>query len=381
MTAERRILLCARWPVGGIRTYLRYVYRDFPLDRFRLVLVAPGVAEAEILVEDLKDSVEEVRFCDNSMLSLGQGVLSANREYNFDLVHSHGLSAGTVAGPLCRMIGVKHLLTLHDVFTDRLFAGFVGHSKRALANLALRFPDHIHVLGDDPQNNLAEYFPSTLGGAANIQIIRSGIEVERFAAERDKRENSLRTCMVGADGSRRKLGFFGRFMAQKGFAYLVNAIELMIGELGEAAAPEVVCFGSGGFKDREMRLVQERGLDNVFRFQPFEENVAGAMAGMDGIVMPSRWEAVGLVAMEALVCGVPLIASNCIGLREVTRDTPTFMFESENVESLLQALTDWSSNPRFGEFLEYSYVAEQRFDMVRATLEIRDLYEKITGEE
>ena len=57
----KKVLLCTRWPVGGIRTYLRYVFRSFPAADYRFVLVLPDVPEARILVEDLDEIVSEGR--------------------------------------------------------------------------------------------------------------------------------------------------------------------------------------------------------------------------------------------------------------------------------------------------------------------------------
>ncbi len=73
---------------------------------------------------------------------------------------------------------------------------------------------------------------------------------------------------------------------------------------------------------------------------PFESNVAGAIKTVDVVVMPSLWEACGLLAMETLVCGTPLIATECIGLREVIKDTPAVVVPAKNGEDIAVAITD-----------------------------------------
>jgi len=61
-----------------------------------------------------------------------------------------------------------------------------------------------------------------------------------------------------------------------------------------------------------------------------------APAGFGG---SSVWEASGLLAMEAMVCGVPLIATDCVGLRETVSRSPARVATSGNPESLAKAQT------------------------------------------
>jgi hypothetical protein len=49
-----RILLVVRWPVGGIRTFLNYVYNYFDPDFYDFSIVAPNVKELKVLLENLK---------------------------------------------------------------------------------------------------------------------------------------------------------------------------------------------------------------------------------------------------------------------------------------------------------------------------------------
>lgn len=50
-----RILLVIRWPVGGIRTFIRYFYNNFDASKFHLTIIAPDIPELKILIDDLKE--------------------------------------------------------------------------------------------------------------------------------------------------------------------------------------------------------------------------------------------------------------------------------------------------------------------------------------
>lgn len=103
-----------------------------------------------------------------------------------------------------------------------------------------------------------------------------------------------------ADGTL-KLAAVGRFDRQKGFDIVIDALRLT-----PDAGLELHLFGDGPERDN---LVRRAGDDRRIVFHGFTDDVAGAMAACDAVVMPSRWEPFGLVALEAFAAGRPLLCS------------------------------------------------------------------------
>ena len=371
------ILLNVRWPIGGIRTYLRYVYRLFPPDRYRFTLLAPSERELDVLKDDLGEQLNSIVVSTPTIGSISVQITKLLRSNRYDLVHSHGLSAGMLAALPMMATKVPHIVTLHDVFLRKLFNGAQGYLKRHAVNRGLQLPEVLHLLGSDQKENLAEFFPNVAQRFDKIEIIRSGIEIERFSAKHDHFESLAFRTENNIPNTASLLGYFGRFMAQKGFGTLVDAIEILLKEKDESEVPIIAAFGSGGFLEREKRMLRSRRLGGQFRFLPFMANIADALPHLDGVVMPSRWEAVGLVAMEVLVAGVPLLASNCIGLREVVAETPAFSYQSDNARDLADVLNQWCANPRKVEFKEFAPQAAKRFDVQKTATGLQELYARI----
>ena len=138
--------------------------------------------------------------------------------------------------------------------------------------------------------------------------------------------------------------------------------------------PVVVAFGSGGYLAREKRMLESRNLSPQFHFMPFTPNIADALSQLDGVVMPSRWETAPLLPMEVLVHGTPLIASDCIGLREVVLGTPAFCFRSGDARSLAVVIRDWSEKPRKSEFRGYATEAATRYDVRNTAEGLKSIY-------
>ena len=97
------------------------------------------------------------------------------------------------------------------------------------------------------------------------------------------------------------------------------------------------------------------------------------MASVDVVVMPSRWEAYGLVAAEVMAVGTPLIASDCLGLREVINGTPARSFTNGSVDELVECLLAEHRSNTKKEAADYAPIAVNRFDFQPHARDIQNL--------
>ncbi len=128
-----------------------------------------------------------------------------------------------------------------------------------------------------------------------LSVINPSVELSAFRAVPER-----------VPGPRLRLGAIGRLDEQKGFDILVDALRLV-----PDADVELHIYGDGAERaDLERRAAGDRRI----RFHGFASNVAGAMASCDAILMPSRWEPFGNVAMEAFAAGRALVCGRADGL-------------------------------------------------------------------
>lgn len=368
---RHRILVVVRWPVGGIRTFIRYVYTNFDRGKYDFVLIAPDGPELRVLLNDLHDlKVTYIPVPGWLGLKEFMNTIAATifRE-KFDLIHSHGLTSGMCSAIPARLKGIPHLLTLHDVFTEKQVEGVSGRMKLFAISLILPLADAIHSVSFDAQDNLLEYIPILRLFPRKLYAIPNGIQTSRFmASERRDLKKEL-----GLDDSAFLIGFLGRFMSQKGFRYLIDALHLLKTEYTSAKRPVVITFGEGDYIREEQEMVRKRGLDQDVYFLPFTSNVASSIKGIDVVVMPSLWEACGLLAMEAMVSGTPLIGTDCIGLREVMKGTPAISVPMRDGKALAQAIYKEMACSSKEKFIDFQKEAAARFDVVRQSEAIEQL--------
>ncbi|MDH5259760.1 MAG: glycosyltransferase family 4 protein [Gammaproteobacteria bacterium] len=373
-TNEKSIIIVARWPVGGIRTYLTYVYTQKEFYDYRLTLITPS--------QNLKDYFKNV-FLNCNFFYIETGISTAAWVFKIiarlikkrpNLLHSHGLTAGLVCAIPAKILRIPHILTLHDVFLPGTFNdGVLSRIKYKIINVLLKFPTIVNPCGYDAADNFNATFPYQ--GTNRVLPIRNGIDVGKFS------NSSIRNLKaeLNCDDETWLIGFFGRFMRQKGFDLLVTTIKSWTRDFPDKPI-HVVCFGWGAFIREEQQKLNDLKLSNHFSFLDQTNDMASALRGVDITVMPSRWEACPLLPMEAMVCGTPVISSDCIGMKEVCNaGTPVISFRSENQLDLFNKLQfAYENRKKIRKDAEaFKYQAVERFDVKMTAKHLSKIFSEV----
>jgi glycosyltransferase involved in cell wall biosynthesis len=358
-----------RWPVGGIQTYCNYVYGLPVFDQCRFTVVTTTEADEAYFRNAFGSKLSGLFRLTDGEFSAASIVRIGRHAPRPQLIHAHGFSSAVLAIPAKLTFGIPMLLTSHDILQDSQFVGIPGVMKKLTLSVALRMSTRVNVVGNDAAENLRSYFPRACS-SEKLATILNGIDVERFSQLQGR---DLRAELgVGRDVV--LVGFFGRFMAQKGFRYIRDMLDKHR-ELLQAPV-HVACFGWGGFIREEQADIVQRGLSGYFSFLPATNDMPPALRGCDAVLMPSLWEAMPLLAMEVLVAGVPLIASTCIGLREVCAGSPALLCAPGDSRALLDALNRFvlERTVHETEAARYRSEAVRRFDRKRTGAHLWDLY-------
>lgn len=156
-----------------------------------------------------------------------------------------------------------------------------------------------------------------------------------------------------------RLGAIGRLVKQKGFATLLDALA----RLGATRRFTLELAGDGPLRARLERRSRKRGLASRVKFLGAVADPASFYARLDALIVPSRYEGFGYVAVEAALAGLPVIASDASSLREIVIDGETGWLVPRRPRPLAEAIERLAADPaearRRGERARVS--AEQRF--------------------
>lgn len=370
-----RVLNVIRFPIGGIRNYLRYTYRWLDPAVYEVTLLTVAHPEARLLPAEMapmRVTLVEVDAARPLLSLLGQA-RALLREDRFDLIHSQGFTAGVLTVLADTAGGVPHVLTLHETLRDEQFRGLFGAMKRRLLGLALSRVDRVITVSEDARENLLSHIPISRSFQQRITMIRNGVDVEGLLRTAAEPRTGLRERFQ-IEAQTACLGFFGRFMPEKGFEVLVDAVARLAGSRTSREPFKIIAFNDGAFVREYRERVQGLGIADRFIFAGFQPSVAAWLPDFDASIMPSLREALPLAAMEALVMGCPLVASDCVGLREVTRDTPAVVVRTGDSASLAEAIGRVLADPSShrATATAFAAIARERFDsrITAAQLEV-----------
>lgn len=369
MSVARSLLVVVRWPLGGIRTYMRYVYHHLGSD-WKITILAADVQESAALHEDAKLVGAELILTPASSLGFLWTVFRTLAQGRHDLIQSQGFISAITTCLANVFFRKPHVLTVHGVLEDRLLQGFKGRLKRLVTNWAICSVDVVYAVSEDILEHVRQQVPCLAGSKVKQVAIMNGIDPQAFLGLRKTGEFRKRH---GLGSDLFLFGFLGRFMPQKGFDRIIEALALL--EMSSVSRDyRLIAVGSGDYKSQYKALAEEKGISHRIVFFPFQQDVAEIYRDLDAVVMPSRWEACGLLAMETLVSGVPIITSDCIGLREVVRDTPAIVVSNGNPEGLASAMENLIRFDQSSIFEAFRKTAALRFDVRQTASKVRDTF-------
>lgn len=249
-----------------------------------------------------------------------------------DIVHTHlpescwyGLPAAWFAGVGVR---VAHLQNCHWRWPRKLRLFDRGTSLFATKAVAC-------------SKAVFEFYESEIGyPASKMAIVHNTVDERRFQ-ELPARDQARRTLGLPDDAF--VLVCIGSLTEQKGHAYLLEAMSKVIGSCPEAL---LLLVGDGVLRKRLERDVGERQLAHAVRFLGNSMDVPLILAASDLFVLPSLWEGLPLVLLEAAAAGLATVATDVGGTQELMVNGETGMLIPPGLSEVLSdSIIMLSKNP------------------------------------
>ena len=236
------------------------------------------------------------------------------RDQRLDLLHCHyaipHATSAWIAREMLRAQGsdIKVVTTLHG--TDITIVG-QDPSFHAITKFSIERSDHITAVSEYLRRETIAAFGCT---GCQVEVIHNFVDPTIY--DRAAHAPAL-TQLVGPD--RKVLMHISNFRAVKRVRDVVRVFARVAREIPSV----LVMVGDGPDRvdaEHEARLL---GVEHDVRFLGKIEAVAPLLASADLFLLPSQSESFGLSALEALACGVPVVASRTGGIPEVVRDDET----------------------------------------------------------
>jgi glycosyltransferase involved in cell wall biosynthesis len=289
-------------------------------------------------------------------------------EFRPDIVHVHH---GWVIASILEEFDVPYVITLHGT-EYHAFKDYKDYQEDVLRGL--HGAEMVVALTEDEKNRAIEAYGLD---PQKITIITSGTDTAVFKPLDIDRERLLRSYSIEA-GDRPIVFFGGRLTDQKGVDTLLRAASTYSKIDGK---PITLIAGDGNVRDDLEKLAGELKLDSVyFLGAQSHEQMVKLFNVADVAAMPSIFEAFGLVSLEALACGTPVIAGNVGGFSKIVNNEIGYLMKPGDYDTLAEKITTFIKDG-FKEKVRDKAAAyiRQNFSWDKTVANIEKLYEQVLG--
>lgn len=227
------------------------------------------------------------------------------------ILHSHSFRPNLyarLAGAICRPNGLRIVAHYHNQYEDKWPEGSPALTlERQLASVT----DAMVAVSDSVRRHVAQAVGVPPDG---ISVIPNGISADKVrGVDRDTARR-----LLGLAASDLAIGLIGRICVQKGQEDMVEAAILLLRSRREAVVLMIGAVEDASLHARLTARIAEAGVADRIRFCGHMPDIAPAYAALDVLAAPSRWEGFGLMLVEAMAAGLPIVATNAGAIAEVT---------------------------------------------------------------
>jgi glycosyltransferase involved in cell wall biosynthesis len=306
---------------------------------------------------------------------LVKDLLSFIKINNIKIIQSHLLPANELAIVVGKLAGIPVFPTVHSPKTfvdERSWLDPRVHMIKALDKIAYRFAERVLVVSEEIREVVQCIYRIS---NSKISLLRNGIVFDDGFIPKVYFEKEF----PHSDG-KLKIIAVGRLAPSKSFDTLIRSIPIVI-EKGLKNLL-VLIVGRGEERQNLEQLIEDLGIGNSVHLLGLRHDVIDLLTASDLFVMPSRYEGLSMAMIEAMACGLPIIASDIRGLKDYITDGENgLLFSVDNHVSLSASILKLGSNDKLRARLSNGarQSFERKYDMRKNIKPLEVMFKEAAG--
>ena len=280
--------------------------------------------------------------------------------YKPDIIHAHVFTAGVPAIILGKLYGIPVVIAEH-------YTGFIMHlltaSERMKAGFAMGRAKLVLPVSDD----LREAIESYCGIKNKFYVVPNVVNTKVFYPPNYQVEK--------ARHDKKRMLLVAHLLPKKNIPHLLKVLSQLRDKRQDFILDIV---GDDGPKRREYeKLTTDLGLADMVKFHGVQLKVASFMRACDFFILPSLYETFGVIYIEAMACGKPVIATNAGGPCEIVNEKVGILVPPDNAEALSRAIEYMLDNYQNYSPEEITQYARERFSYEVVGKMLDEVYKKV----
>ena len=302
-------------------------------------------------------------------LALSSKLVDMVKLYKIEVLHVHYAIPHAYAGYMAKQmlkdegIDIPMVTTLHG--TDITLVGNHPFYKPAVT-FSINKSDFVTSVSQSLKEDTLKLFNIK----NEIQVIPNFIELDKIKKE----DKSPCQRSVMANDEERIITHISNFRKVK----RIPDIIAIFNKIQKEIPAKLMMVGEGPEKEKAEQLCRELGIQDKVIFFGNSNEIDTILCQTDLFLLPSKTESFGLVALEAMACGVPVISSNAGGLSEVNKDGFSgYLSEVGDVDGMANnALKILKDQTDLDQFKKNALITAQQFDIKKILPLYEDLYQR-----
>lgn len=302
-------------------------------------------------------------------LALSSKLVDMVKLYKIEVLHVHYAIPHAYAGYMAKQmlkdegIDIPMVTTLHG--TDITLVGNHPFYKPAVT-FSINKSDFVTSVSQSLKEDTLKLFNIK----KEIQVIPNFIELDKI--KKEYKSPCQRSVM--ANDEERIITHISNFRKVK----RIPDIIAIFNKIQKEIPAKLMMVGEGPEKEKAEQLCRELGIQDKVIFFGNSNEIDTILCQTDLFLLPSKTESFGLVALEAMACGVPVISSNAGGLSEVNKDGFSgYLSEVGDVDGMANnALKILKNQTDLDQFKKNALITAQQFDIKKILPLYEDLYQR-----
>jgi glycosyltransferase involved in cell wall biosynthesis len=283
-------------------------------------------------------------------------------------VHSHFNQIDAILFPLAKKAGIRNCIS-HS------------HNTRYSDSLSKSFRDFLLCL---PQKKSADYwfacsnvagrflFGTAFSTSPKSHVLHNAIDCDRFAYRQEVRAETRKT--LGFQENEFVVGTVGRFKPQKNQEYLLKIYSSLL-RIDPSKNYRMVLVGDGELKEKLEKRSKLLGLEQSVTFTGQRKDIPEILQAFDCFVLPSRYEGLPVIGIEAQAAGLPCLFSSKV-TKEAEICNVSFLDLKKDPFPWVQSIIDLSEN--FSRYNTNSEVAQAGYDIKKEAGKLLEFYMQLS---